>query len=190
MTPFVVRDFYPRQYIPRVWKVWSNSQGFDSLNSPLSSQQPSPPTSANHVGDQPSTSDNKVKGKKGRVNFHFRLCSGYHLTYLCPNIEEASKLLEDSLIAQQQTSSSCQKSCPKQPLVKEVVEPKPYWANPTLHLESDENTTHVSFVSSNFPSQGGIPSMVPLLILGVCSFDWNSLVESHLPSYVPFHIIF
>ena len=32
-------------------------------------------------------------------------------------------------------------------------------------------------------------TMVPPPISEVYSFDWNSLLESHLSSYIPFHII-
>ena len=60
--------------------------------------------------------------------------------------------------------------------------------NPTLPLESDENTTHLSVVNSNFYGQGGVPSVVPFPRPEVCSFDWNSLVQPCLPSYVLFHI--
>ena len=71
-------------------------------------------------------------------------------------------------------------------MVEEVVELEPPLANPTLSLESDENTTHVSFVSFDIPGKGGIPSIVPLPSPKICSFDWSSLVEPHLPSYVSF----
>ena len=59
--------------IPKVWRVWSQSQGDLVPKLPLSSQHPSSPTSTSHAGDQPSTNDNKVKGRKGRVKFHCRL---------------------------------------------------------------------------------------------------------------------
>ena len=70
-----------------------------------------------------------------------------------------------------------------------MVELEQSSTNPTLPSESDENTIHVSFVSSDFSGQVGIPLMVPPTSPEVISFDWNSLVEPHLPSYVPFHII-
>ena len=127
----------------------------------MSSQQPLSPTFASHVGDQPSTSDNKVKGKKGRVKLPCRLCSGCHLTYLCLCIEEASKLLEDSIIAQQQSPASSQNPCPEQPLVEEVVQSKPSSTSPTLPSESDESTTHVSFTSSIFFCIRGFPRWSP-----------------------------
>ena len=70
-----------------------------------------------------------------------------------------------------------------------MVETEPSLANPTLPSKSDENIAHVSFVSFDLLGQEGIPSMVPLPSLGICSIDWNSLVEPHLPSYVPFQVI-
>ena len=51
------------------------------------------------------------------------------------------------------------------------------------------NSAHVSFINSNLLGQGGIPSMVPLPSPEVCSFDWNSLVETRIPSYVLFQIV-
>ena len=71
-----------------------------------------------------------------------------------------------------------------------MVEQKPSLARPTLPSESDENTAHVSFFILYLPGQGSIPYMVPLPSPEVYSFDWNSLVEPCLPSYVPFKIFF
>ena len=175
--------------IPQVQSVWSQYQEILVLDSPMSSQQPPLPTFDSHVSDHSSINDNKVKGKKGRVKFPCKLCSRSHLTYLCPCKEEDSKLLRDSVISQQKPMDCSQNPCPKQPLVEEVVDPKPSSINPTLSSKRDENITLVSFVNSYLPSQGGIPSMVPLPRPKVCSFNWNSLVEHHLPSYVPFQII-
>ena len=98
-------------------------------------------------------------------------------------------MLGDSVIAQQQPPTSSQNPSPEQPLLEEVVEPKPSSTNPTHPLESDDKTTHVSIVSFDLPGQGGIPSMVPLPSPKVCSFDWNSLVEPRLCSYVSFQIV-
>ena len=69
-----------------------------------------------------------------------------------------------------------------------MAESEPSSTNPTPPSESEENIAHVSFVSYDFPSQGGIPSMVPLPSIEVYSFDLNSLVEPHLHSYVSFWI--
>jgi hypothetical protein len=79
------------------------------------------PASAGHASDGPSTNDNKVGGKKGKVKFPCKLCNRNHHTYHFPYIEEASQLLEDSVVSQQQPSVSSQESSPTQPLVDEVV---------------------------------------------------------------------
>lgn len=98
-------------------------------------------------------------------------------------------MLGDSVISQQQPPTSSQETCLEQHLVEEVVEAEPSSTSPTLLLESDENTTHVSFFSFDLPGQGGIPLIVPLPSLEVCSYNWNSLLEPHLPSYIPFQIV-
>ena len=66
--------------------MWARSQGAFVPKSPMSSQHPLSPTSIIHVGDQPSTNDNKVEGKKGRVKFPRKLFLGSHLTYIYPHI--------------------------------------------------------------------------------------------------------
>ena len=70
-----------------------------------------------------------------------------------------------------------------------MVESEPSSTNPTLSSKSDEHASHVVFFTFYLLGQGGIPLMVPLPSPEVCSFDWNSLVEPHLPSYVPFKIM-
>jgi hypothetical protein len=64
-------------------------------------------------------------------------------------------------------------------------------ADPTLLLESDVSTDYVFSISSSVLSeQGGIlliPSTPPPSPKMV-SFDWNDLVEPHLPSSAPFQI--
>jgi len=62
---------------------------------------------------------------------------------------------------------------------------------PSLHFESDVSIKHVFFIVGLEPSeQGGIP--LPLSTLPPSSksisFDWNSLVEPHIPSSTPFQI--
>ena len=51
--------------------------------------------SDHHVDDAPSTSDSLVKSRKGKVRYPCLLCKDMHHTYLCPRMDEASKLLED-----------------------------------------------------------------------------------------------
>ena len=98
-------------------------------------------------------------------------------------------MLGDNVISQQQPLASPQEPCLEQPLVEDVIELEPSSTSPTLPSKSDENNGHESFVSFDLLGQGGVPSMVPLPSPEVCSFDWNSLVEPHRPSYVPFQII-
>ena len=114
---------------------------------------------------------------------------GNHRTHILPHVEDVSHSLQHSSIFQQQPPSSSQEPCLEQPLFEEVVEMEQSFTNPAFPSESDENIAHVSFVSSIFPGQRVIPSMVPPTIPEVISFDWNSLVEPHLPSYLPFHIL-
>ena len=44
--------------------------------------------------DPPSTSDSVVKSQKGKAKHPCLLCKDMQLTYLCPHMDEASKLLE------------------------------------------------------------------------------------------------
>ena len=75
----------------------------------------------NHACDSPSTSDNKVEGRKGKVKFPCKLCGGMHLTYHCPHIEEPSQLLEVGVITHQQYPVASQESSPTLHLVDDVV---------------------------------------------------------------------
>jgi hypothetical protein len=93
--------------IPKVVEVWSE------VPQPVSS------TTASHVGDKPSTSDNIVRSKKGKVNFPFLLCKDMHRSYLFPRMDEASYLLENIVDSQQELPS------PNLPLVHELVNPVP-----------------------------------------------------------------
>ena len=47
-----------------------------------------------YIDDPPSTSDSMVKSQKCKVRNHCFLCKDMHFTYLCPLMDEASKLLE------------------------------------------------------------------------------------------------
>jgi hypothetical protein len=114
------------------------------------SQQPMSPTSIGHDSGSLSTNDNKVGGRKGKVNFPCKLCNGNYRTYHFPYRKEASQFLEDSLIFHRQLSVSSQESSPTQTLVDEVVNTIRSLVEPTLPSESDLNTTNVFFVSE-FP---------------------------------------
>ena len=77
----------------------SSSQGSSFPESSMVSQQPMSPTSRNHIGDKPSTSKNKVPGKREKVKFSCKLCMGDNFTHHCPRKDEASNLLGSSIIA-------------------------------------------------------------------------------------------
>jgi hypothetical protein len=89
--------------IPKVVEVWSEGS------------QPMSSVVAGHVGDKPSTSDNKVGCKKGKVKFPCLLCKDMHRSYIFPRMDEASYLLENNVDVQQKLPS------PNPPLVDELV---------------------------------------------------------------------
>jgi hypothetical protein len=75
---------------------------------------------------------------------------------------------------------------------KEVTLSMQYSTNPTLLLGGDASFDHVLSISSSVPSeQGGIPLSLSTLPPSprMVSFDWNDLVEPHLPSSAPFQIM-
>jgi hypothetical protein len=66
-----------------------------------------------------------------------------------------------------------------------------YLDNPTLLMRSDVSTDYVFSISiSVISKQWGIPltSNTPPPSPRMVSFDWNDLVEPHLPSSPPFQI--
>jgi hypothetical protein len=103
------------------------------------SQQPVSPTFAGHSSDGPSTND--------KFKFPCKLCNANHHTYHFPRIEEASQLLEDNVVSQQQPSIASQESYPTQPMVDEVVNRIRSSIDPTLPSKSDLNTIDIFFVS-------------------------------------------
>ena len=56
-------------------------------------------------------------------------------TYLCPHMDEASKLLEDITIPQQWLPTGYRKLSLDIPLVDKVVDPSPSSVDPTLSLK-------------------------------------------------------
>ena len=73
----------------------------------------------------------------------------------------------------------------------EVIESISVSINATLPLESEVSTSHIFFIaSSKLTEQGGtkLTSDQPPPSSRIASFDWDSLVEPHLPSNAPFHI--
>jgi hypothetical protein len=75
---------------------------------------------------------------------------------------------------------------------KEVTLSMQSSVNPTLLLGGDASFDHVLSISSFVPSeQGSIPLSLSTLPPSprMVSFDWNDLVEPHLPSSAPFQIM-
>jgi hypothetical protein len=131
------------------------------------------PTTASHVGGINSVEKPRWIGRKPK--FPCKICKGDHLTHLCPGIPEVQRLW--SLSASSSDSESFEVSSQSiQPLVEKVV---------------DVSIDYVfSIFGSVFSEQGDIllaPSTPPPSPRMV-SFDWNDLVEPHLPSSSPFQI--
>jgi len=112
------------------------------------------------------------------------------VNFIMPSVnpvqEETSLLLQDSFVAHEQPLVSFQEFIPKEPLVDlitELVNPTPSLVDQTLPIESDLGTDQVFYVISHLSGRGDIMShtTVPSPSSEVCSFDWNSLVEAHLP---------
>ena len=75
--------------------------------------------------------------------------------------------------------------------IHQVVESIPSSINPTLPSKSEVSTSHILFtVNLELSKQGGTDfiSNEPPPSSHISSFDWNSLVESFLPSNAPFQI--
>jgi hypothetical protein len=113
-----------------------------------------------------------------------------HLTYLFPCMDEASQLLEDIVVSQQQPPIASHDSSPNQPLVDEVVGLIQSSVDPTLPLESEVDTTQFFLVTSYSSGQGGISpvSMEPLQVLRsfpLIGIVWKSL--TFLPTSFPNH---
>ena len=88
-----------------------------------------------HINDPPSTSDSIIKIQKGKVRNPCLLCKDMHFTYLCPHMDEASKLLEDIIVSHQQIPTSYCKLSLDIPLVDKVVDPILTSVDPTLPLK-------------------------------------------------------
>ena len=97
------------------------------------SKQPVLSVSDHHADDTPSTSDSLVKSQKGKVMYLCFLCKDMHRTYLCPRMDESSKLLEDLTVPQQKIPISYHKLSLDIPL----VDPSPSLVDPTLPLKSE-----------------------------------------------------
>lgn len=107
--------------IPKVLDVWS-----------IGSHQPLSSTSRVHVGEKPSTSNNKVHGKKGKVKFQCKLCEGDRPIHLCPLLDETSKELENFTASEPHLLAGYQNISHDPSLVDLVIDQKSSLVNPTL----------------------------------------------------------
>ena len=103
--------------------------------------------SVHHIDDTPSTSDSVVKSKKGKVRYACLLWKDMHLNYLCPHMDESSKLLEDIIVPKKWIPMGYRKLSIDLPLVDlalplesevKVVDSMSFPPDPTLFLESVE----------------------------------------------------
>ena len=73
-----------------------------------------------------------------------------------------------------------------------MVTPMQYLDDPTLLMRSDVSTDYVFSISNSvLLEKGSIPLTLstPPPSPRMVSFDWNDLVEPHLPSSAPFQIM-
>ena len=80
----LLRDF---PGIPKVLKVWSNSH-------PLL-----PLASGSQVGRMSSTNASKAPKRQGKFTNPYNLCEGHHAIHLCPYMDEAKRVLDNSTIS-------------------------------------------------------------------------------------------
>ena len=139
--------------------MWSETQYFPSPEQPIVSQQPTQPLV-----------DQVVEPISTLVDPTLLLESDPHV------IEPMSSLVNPTL--------------PSESDFDEAVESILVSINPTLPLESEVSTSHIFFASSALTEQGGteLVSDQPPPSSQIASFDWDSLVESRLPSVAPFQI--
>ena len=109
--------------IPKVLEVWSEK--------------------SHQLSIDPSTSDSQVPGKKGKVRFPCKLCKGSHQTHICPHMDEASTLLENLTVPQQEFPTGYRKLSPNLPSTDGVVDSNSHSVDHTLPLESETHVTQV-----------------------------------------------
>jgi hypothetical protein len=85
------------------------------------SQQPMSPAAAGHDGDNPSTSNHQVGGKKGQVKISCWLCGEMHRTYLFLTWMKLENCWKAIAISKQQPPTTSHEPSPNQPLVDELV---------------------------------------------------------------------
>ena len=91
-----------------------------------------------HTDDPPSTNDSVVKIRKGKVGNTCFLCKDMHFTYLCPLMDEASKLMEDITVYRQHIPTGYRKLSLEPPLVDKVADPVLTSVDPTLPLKIED----------------------------------------------------
>jgi len=118
--------------------------------------QKKPPTSYRRVSPDPSLVDEVVDPTPSLIDPTLPMKSDLPsvdevvnpiMLSVNPVPQEASLLLQDSVVAQAQPLVSCQESVLEQPLVNEVVDLNPSLVDPTLPIESDSKIAHVFLVS-------------------------------------------
>ena len=109
--------------IPKVLEVWSEK--------------------SHQLSIDPSTSDSQVPRKKGKVRFPCKLCKGSHQTHIFPHMDEASKLLENLTVPQQEFPTGYRKLLPNLPSTDEVIDVISSTVDPTFPLESETHVTQV-----------------------------------------------
>ena len=108
------------------------------------SRQDMSSTYGHHVDDPPSTSDSTVKSRKGKVRNPCLLCKDMHLSYLCPRMDEDSKLLEYIIVPNKWLPIGYCKLSLDLPFVDKVVDIVSSLVDPTLSLESEEHIVHTT----------------------------------------------
>ena len=93
--------------------------------------------SGHHTDDPHLMSDSLVKSWKGKVRNPCLLCKDMNFTYLCPHMDEASKLLEDITISHQRLPTGYHKLSLDIPLVDKVVDLVSSEVDPTLPSKSE-----------------------------------------------------
>ena len=174
-------------YERRAWGTSPISLGNVSLTF-ASHVQDSPRTTASFVGVMDV--DKKPRRGSFKPKFHCKVCKGYHLTHLCPGIPKVQRIWSESESSSTPKSDMVSQQS-HQPLVDNVVVQVQYLADYTPLLGGEVPSDKVCLISSTKSyGIGGI-----LVYLNVpppssrsVSFDWDSVVESRLPSTTPFQI--
>ena len=112
-------------------------------------------------------------------------------------VEQISDLVDPTLLLEsaphviEPMPSLVNPTLPSESDFHEAVELIPSSINPTLLLESEMYASHIFITaSSELIEQGGIETALedPPPSSRIASFDWDSLIELHLPSVAPFQI--